>query len=128
MAVQPKRMAGLAVQGFLFNMVLQGALALVTGIAILLPLGAGAGSFNPWYGPQLLVLAVISQFLTGGWIGRRAPGREWSACLALTMLLIVADTIFTLVFMPDRPWQILTALAGHCCYFLGAFSLRRRTA
>jgi hypothetical protein len=139
-ADHPRRMLSLALRGWLVSVgygllavlltvflvgVLAGALTLrgnnaaIPG-AFLAPIGEG--------------LFLLTQFLTGRWIARRAPGSELPACLAFALLqaLLAAIAIFGPVVgfqsdarvhhTLDSTWFFLT----YPFCFLGALTVRRR--
>ena len=122
-------MLSLAVRGWLVSVGL-GVLAVLVTVFLA---GMLAGAWTPRGNHAAIPFAIIapigagllslSQFLTGRWVARRAPGRELSACLAFVMLQALLATIAT--FGPrslENSWFPLT----YPFCFLGALTVRRR--
>ena len=140
-ADHPRRMLSLAFRGWLVSVGL-GLLAVLLTVflagawmGMTTPSSFGTSSFSiSLLAPIAASLLSLSQFLTGRWIARRAPGNELSACLAFTMLQATLAAIA--IFGPamgiyhegrvhltlDSSWFFLTC---PLC-FLGALTVRRR--
>jgi hypothetical protein len=134
----PGRMLGLALRAWLLSLGLVLASLLgVIAISVFIGLAYGMVAYGgtgglggvaggvTWLAMAAgLAAAILCEFQVGRWIARRAPDRELSACLTLTILQCILGAVFGLGFMlgaaqdawrPDLLpllWLNLPCLAG----------------
>ena len=105
----PRRMARLAVIGYLYQFLLYAAavlsIAVVLGIGILV--AAALGIIDPQHPPVFqnwpisglfgVVIYIVVQFVVGRWLARRSPGQELAPCMVQVILgYVVAAVVWFL--------------------------------
>jgi hypothetical protein len=149
MVADPRAMLGLAFRAWLVSLCLAAVASfagvfvagMVFGVMAMRHSTGGLGAVSGGFGdaemlPAVTASMMLCQFAVGRWIARRAPGREFAACLAFTILqwvlawlvalvlTLVAHTLGSALNRIGSWWYLLTNL--FC--FLGALSVRRRAS
>jgi hypothetical protein len=121
---------GLSVLVVVIGVLCMGVFIGATAMRNSLGVNAAAGGFGAVEWLCLFTgLMSLCQFAVGRWIGRRAPGREMSACLAFTMVQCAIEYPFVLLTMEAQgvALGLFLNLLTHVFCFLGAISVRRRS-
>jgi hypothetical protein len=122
-AAGPRRMLSLAGQAWLL---LSTQLLAVTLLA-----GATAGHLGAWfwiYKPLTAAASLGIAYRIGRWTARRAPGRELSACLALTALsaaIVGVAALASTAAHVESTWGVDVTGAA---FYIGALRVRHERA
>jgi len=131
-AADPWHMAGLAFRGFLLELVgifvASMSFGAVAFVGYLMGLRNPSGDpLRPFAAPLGFLGFIGVQVLVGRWLARRVPGRELSACLALTVLSTLL-TLFMDIAMHDLRSAVLNIVLIPMALplFVGAVQIRRK--